>query len=71
MTLVPLVVVAFWIGIYPKPFFQILDEPVDRLVQQIDGTYQYPTDVAALNPTPATGDPVVAEAAVVRTDHVP
>ena len=71
MTLVPLVIVAFWIGIYPKPFFQILDEPVDRLVRQIEGSYQYPSDVAALNPTPAAGDPVVAEAAAVRTDHVP
>jgi NADH-quinone oxidoreductase subunit M len=71
MTLVPLVIVAFWIGIYPKPFFQILDEPVDRLVRQIDGTYQYPSDVAVLNPSPAIAEPVVAEAEIGRTEHVP
>jgi len=70
MTLVPLVVVAFWIGIYPKPFFEVLDEPVDRLVQQIEGTYQYPSDVAALNPTPGDTSPVVAEAADTLNDHV-
>ena len=30
MTLVPLVVWAFWIGLYPKPFFKVLDKPVAR-----------------------------------------
>jgi NADH-quinone oxidoreductase subunit M len=70
MTLVPLVVVAFWIGIYPKPFFQILDEPVDRLVRQIDGTYEYPSDVTALAPTPIPGQPVMAEAEGDGTESV-
>jgi NADH-quinone oxidoreductase subunit M len=70
MTLVPLVVIAFWIGIYPKPFFQILDEPVDRLVRQIDGTYEYPAEVAALAPA-ATGEtPVLAEATDDLSGHV-
>jgi hypothetical protein len=64
------VVVAFWIGIYPKPFFEVLDEPVGRLVQQIEGTYQFPSDVAALNPTPADAGPVVAEAADARIELV-
>src|SRR5438477_13013222 len=31
-TFVPLVVMALWIGLYPKPFFQILQEPVNHLV---------------------------------------
>jgi len=35
MTLVPIVVCCFWIGLYPKPFFEILDRPVDRLVRQV------------------------------------
>jgi NADH-quinone oxidoreductase subunit M len=35
-TLVPLVLAAFWIGLYPKPFFRILDKPVARLIQQIN-----------------------------------
>src|SRR5437667_86261 len=35
-TLVPLVILAFWIGIYPKPFFAILDKPVQKIVQQVN-----------------------------------
>ena len=27
MTLLPLTLLAFWIGLYPGPFFRILDEP--------------------------------------------
>ena len=26
---------ALWIGIYPKPFFQILEQPVNQIVQNI------------------------------------
>jgi NADH-quinone oxidoreductase subunit M len=33
-TLIPLVVLAVWIGIYPKPFFRIIDAPIDRLVNE-------------------------------------
>jgi NADH-quinone oxidoreductase subunit M len=35
-TLVPLVLVAFWIGLYPKPFFRMIEAPVARLVQQVN-----------------------------------
>ena len=35
-TLVPLVVLAFWIGIYPKPLFRVLDAPVQRIVQVVN-----------------------------------
>ena len=34
-TLVPIVFCCVWIGVYPLPFFQILDRPVDRLVRQV------------------------------------
>ncbi|HNX97177.1 MAG TPA: proton-conducting transporter membrane subunit, partial [Candidatus Aminicenantes bacterium] len=30
---VPLIVMAFWIGIYPKPFLDILDRPVEKIVR--------------------------------------
>jgi NADH-quinone oxidoreductase subunit M len=36
MTLVPLVVWAFWIGVYPKPYFGVLDKPVNAIVQQVN-----------------------------------
>jgi hypothetical protein len=50
MTLLPLTVMAFWIGLYPKPFFDVLEEPVDRLVQQVEKRYVYPDQVADLYP---------------------
>ena len=51
--LIPLVVLSFWIGIRPEPFFRVLDEPVTRLVQQVQKTYDYPRGVAGLMPQPA------------------
>jgi len=41
-TLLPLLLLAFWIGVYPKPFFAVLEEPVDRLVLQVEGRYEFP-----------------------------
>jgi len=31
-TFAPLLIMAFWIGLYPKPFFEILRQPVNSLV---------------------------------------
>jgi len=62
-TLLPLVACMFWIGIYPKPFFEILDQPVQYIVQKVDPTYfqrnpvLYPaaqTEQAALHAPGAT-----------------
>ena len=36
MTLVPLVVAAFWIGLYPKPFFNVLERPVTNIVERVN-----------------------------------
>ncbi|MEW5805834.1 MAG: NADH-quinone oxidoreductase subunit M [Acidobacteriota bacterium] len=41
MTLLPIVILCFWIGIYPRPFFNILDKPVDKLVHQVEMRYDY------------------------------
>ena len=32
-TLIPLIIMAFWIGLYPAPFFRALDKPVNKLVE--------------------------------------
>ena len=62
LTLIPLVVLVFWIGLYPKPIFRILDKPVQKLVQQVRGTYYsaacFPSGPAIPNghlPGPTTG----------------
>jgi len=32
----PLIILAFWIGLYPKPFFKTLEAPVNHLVEQVE-----------------------------------
>jgi NADH-quinone oxidoreductase subunit M len=34
--LLPLVLMAFWIGIYPKPFFAYITNPVEKIVHQVN-----------------------------------
>jgi NADH-quinone oxidoreductase subunit M len=38
-TLVPLVFMAFWIGIYPKPFFALIEKPVETIVRQVNPNF--------------------------------
>jgi len=38
-TLVPLIAAAFWIGLYPAPFFKAIDKPVNKIVEKIDPSY--------------------------------
>ena len=60
----PLVILAFWIGLYPKPFFLILEQPIGQLVQTIRPGYgAAPVQAEQMNNTvPATSsnlsDPV-------------
>jgi NADH-quinone oxidoreductase subunit M len=53
-TFVPLIVMAFWIGLYPKPFFQILEQPVNHLVATVRPTTPQPDAVANAADQPAT-----------------
>lgn len=36
VTMAPLVVLIFWVGLYPKPFLDILEPPVTRIVARMD-----------------------------------
>src|ERR1700716_837080 len=48
-TLVPLVILAFWIGIYPKPFFALIEKPVQKIVEQVNPNF-YQSEHAKLPP---------------------
>jgi NADH-quinone oxidoreductase subunit M len=38
-TFLPLIVLAFWIGLYPKPFLDRLETSVARVVARVNSTY--------------------------------
>ena len=59
MTLLPLVFVAFWIGLYPKPFFRILEKPVEKIVMRVRPDY-YATRPALAAPVPGPATEVAA-----------
>ena len=47
--MVPLMILSLWIGVYPKPFLQYIQQPVNALVKQVRPEYQIPG-----MPAPAT-----------------
>jgi NADH-quinone oxidoreductase subunit M len=61
-TMIPLIVLAFWIGIYPKPLFRVLDRPVRELVQQVNPGYYGPVPQPSMA-SPAANAPTAAPAA--------
>ncbi len=59
---VPLVLLAFAIGLYPKPLFQILDKPVNNLVVTVrNGGPQTPVDAQKQAAPAVESAPVPAE----------
>ncbi|MEZ5360444.1 MAG: NADH-quinone oxidoreductase subunit M [Candidatus Zixiibacteriota bacterium] len=53
VVLVPLVVMIFWIGIYPKPFFQLLEPSVKAVMAQVEsGRAEYEAYRAAKDAAP-------------------
>src|ERR1700735_4352706 len=66
-TLIPLVILAFWIGIYPAPLFKVVEQPVRRLVETVHPGYyadwHTPGEKAAASGAagaPAAGTPAAA-----------
>jgi len=62
----PLLIMAFWIGLYPKPFFEVLEQPVNQLVQTVQSSQPQQQNAAA--PAPATA---VTPAAAMPAAKVP
>ena len=56
VTLLPLIILAFWIGIYPAPFFRALDGPVNKIVRVVRPGYFDAAPLDARNP--ALADPI-------------
>jgi NADH-quinone oxidoreductase subunit M len=56
-TFLPLIVMAFWIGIFPKPFLNVLDKPVEQVVRIVNPGY-YDKQVRVIPPvaSPAATD---------------
>jgi hypothetical protein len=48
-----LIILCFWIGIYPKPLFRVLERPVQQIVQQVNPGYYGAERAAAPAATPA------------------
>ncbi len=69
VTLLPLIIMAFWIGLYPAPFFDALEEPVNKIVAAVD------PDFFQAEQLEARDEPIVPLAAVPTpsdsTDPVP
>jgi NADH-quinone oxidoreductase subunit M len=50
-TFIPLIILAFWIGIYPTYFTKYLEEPVNRIVEQVRPDF-FKTSVADVSKIP-------------------
>jgi NADH-quinone oxidoreductase subunit M len=49
----PLMILALWIGVYPKPFLEYIQKPVNAVVQQVRPDYQIPGTTASAQPARA------------------
>jgi NADH:ubiquinone oxidoreductase subunit 4 (subunit M) len=38
----PLMILALWIGVYPKPFLEYIQQPVNAVVKQVRPDYVIP-----------------------------
>ena len=65
MTLVPLIIWAFWIGVYPKPFFDVLDKPVNAIVEQLNPNFYKGPQAAKLLPALPASVPGAIRASVI------
>ncbi len=71
MTLVPLIILAFWIGLYPKPFFNVLKQPVAAIVQEVNPQYysRHPQAKPAASAAARPAPPATAATLPMRGDR--
>lgn len=46
--MVPLMILALWIGVYPKPFLEYIQQPVNAVVKQVRPDYGIPGQAASV-----------------------
>ena len=63
MTLIPLVIMAIVMGIYPKPFLEMIEEPVNAIVERVRPGY---FDGSGVTPLPLPSTPGTAAALPVN-----
>jgi NADH-quinone oxidoreductase subunit M len=71
MTLVPLVIWAFWIGLYPKPYFSVLEKPVAAIVERVNPNFYAPAPPATAAAPPAAPSDSTPKAATHAPGVVP
>jgi len=72
LTLVPLVVMSLWIGVYPKPFFQILEQPVNQIVQTLQNNSNLNTPASAqVAPMPRPQPRAIAQSKIAESNVAP
>jgi NADH-quinone oxidoreductase subunit M len=49
ITVVPLILLVFWIGLYPRPFLRVMDASLNNLVEMIERNYQKSTAYGEMN----------------------
>ena len=63
MTLIPLVIMAIVMGVYPKPFLEMIEEPVNAIVERVRPGY---FDGSGVTPRPLPATPGTAAALPVN-----
>jgi NADH-quinone oxidoreductase subunit M len=44
--MIPLMILSLWIGVYPKPFLEYIQQPVNAIVKQVRPDYEIPGSMA-------------------------
>jgi NADH-quinone oxidoreductase subunit M len=55
LTFAPLIILAFWIGLYPKPFQQILEGPVAQITRDVQEKSKAPVVATTTSPASNAG----------------
>ena len=64
LTLAPLVVAALWIGLYPKPIFDVLRTPSENIVRAVGGRSTPPPALASASASASASAKATADGAV-------